>query len=246
MFSYPLAAQCAFCFPALIRLFFSLCPSHRLSQGCLFRLPLGWLPFLCHTVLSSHRSNAHHYISIILSSSVFHSSSPSLNTVPRHNQAPHGRLDFACVCVLQCASLPAPVLMLIVCVFVRHSALSQHQWADRSFSRVPPYLSVHIHSLHTLTLTHTNTQPPLPLQVPDSLLELLCPNSRSWQGECPLPVSLFLTQSSHLQPPLALAVSETMSIVSGRLGRARASWCLFVGLCTYSQLHNSAGCTHTE
>lgn len=74
VFSYPLAAQCAFCFPALIRLFFSLCPSHRLSQGCLFRLPPGCLPFLCHAVLSSHCTNTHHYISIIFSSSVFDSS----------------------------------------------------------------------------------------------------------------------------------------------------------------------------
>lgn len=39
--SYPLTTKCAFCFPALIRLFFTLCPSHRLSQGCLFRLPAG-------------------------------------------------------------------------------------------------------------------------------------------------------------------------------------------------------------
>lgn len=37
-----------------------------------------------------------------------------------------------------------------------------------------------------------------------------------------------------------------MSIVSGRLGRGKASWCLLVGLCTYSQLNNSAGYKHTE
>lgn len=37
-----------------------------------------------------------------------------------------------------------------------------------------------------------------------------------------------------------------MSIVNERLGRGKASWFLLVGLCTYSQLNNSAGYKHTE
>ena len=86
VFSNPLATQCAFCFPALIRLFFFLSLSLPVPQ-IISRLfvwpPSGLTSFRCHTVLTSHRSNARHYISVVLSSSVFDSSSLLLCS-PRH------------------------------------------------------------------------------------------------------------------------------------------------------------------
>lgn len=175
--SYPLTTQCAFCFPALIRLFFTLCPSHRLSQGCLFCLPAGWLP-LSASLFSSHCSNAHHYISIILSSSVFNSSSlspRSLDILPCHDQASWQTRFFLCVCVCVLTWFPLCTCFSgdCVCLCVTlpcHNitgptdALSSHK----------PFLSATLSLCpHTPPpLPHTQTHNLLPpLQVPDSCLD---------------------------------------------------------------------------
>lgn len=146
-----LSVQCAFCFPVLIRLFFSPCPSHRLSQGCLFCLPLGWLPFLCHTLLSSHPTAPMLTIIspllLLFSTQILCHCGPS-TSCPTIIRPPHGRPDSVYVCVF---SLSAPVSLLIVRVGVSFFPVSTSlAWEMLCLlfllSRVLPYLCVHIES----------------------------------------------------------------------------------------------------
>lgn len=95
--------------------------------------------------------------------------------------------------------------MLIVCVFVRHSALSQHQWADRSAVFSQAYPECHLISVSTYTPhTHSHTHKCIAsssLQVPNSPLDALCPNNRSWQGERSLPRSFSFSPNPPASAP---------------------------------------------
>lgn len=114
-------------------------------------------------------------------------------------------LNFSCVCLLQCVfPLNTCFNADCVCLCIILRCLNISGLTD-ALSPQKPFLECHLISVSTYTPPHKHTQPP-PLQVPDSLLDLLCPNSRSWQGECP--------------PPL-----KSISFCGG-LGRAKAPWCL--------------------
>lgn len=103
--------------------------------------------------------------------------------------------------------------MLIVCLCIILRCLNISGLTD-ALSSQKPFLECHLISVSTYTPPHKCTQPP-PLQDPDSLLDLLCPNSRSWQGECPPTpqIYFFLRRIGESEGPL-----------------------VFVGLRTYSQL----------
>lgn len=251
MFSYPLTAQCAFCFPALIRLFFLPPPVPQIISRLSVSPPSG-LPFLSSATLFSHPGALMLTIISPLFSLLFCFS--TLPLCPHHPSTPcpaiirppHGGLDCACVCLSLCFSSPhlfnvrLCVILPCLCISGLTEALSSHKpFQSATLSPRP----------HTHAYKHTTSAP---LLVADSLLDLTCPNSRSWQGKCQPPHSLFspnpptfsiLSWSFWLKP-----TPKTMSIVSGRLGGERSPlWWLFAGLCTYrySQLHDSAGCENT-
>lgn len=232
MFSYPLASQRSFRFPALIRVFFprSARPTDYLKVVCFASLRAGFL--FCAALFSHPAALVLTIISPLFSlplspSLPLFGGPPSLDTSPCRNHFPPGTPDSAGVFRSSVFPHPAPVLLLDMCVC--YDGADRSSVSSRAFYKVPPYLGV-----HTLR----------PLQVPDSLTDLMCPNSSCWQRGG-LPIS----QSSHLQPPRAVFLwldpSQNNVYCLRDVGKDRGppGVCLQLS-CTHglSQLHDSAGC----
>lgn len=115
-----------------------------------------------------------------------------------------------------------------LCVILRrfsYDVADRSSISSRAFYKVPPYLCV-----HTLR----------PLRVPDSLTDLMCPNSACWQRGA-LPIS----QSSHLQPPRAVFLwldpSQNNVHCLRDVGEDRGGLLVFV--CSSPAHTDSASCT---
>lgn len=209
MFSYPLTAQCAFCFPALIRLFFLPPPVPQIISRLSVSPPSG-LPFLSSATLFSHPGALMLTIISPLFSLLFCFS--TLPLCPHHPSTPcpaiirppHGGLDCACVCLSLCFSSPhlfnvrLCVILPCLCISGLTEALSSHKPFQSATLSPRPHTRIQTHNLRPPT---GRRQPP----------RLNVPKQQVLAGKMPTPPFSLLSQSSHLQHPLLVFLAQANS-----------------------------------